>query len=81
MTPDAVTTRIGTLKFVDGVPTGDTVHLVYDHLDFLRGVEVWLNFIPVASIEGLRLGNVERGATRSNQQQSTTSCLDSAPCY
>src|SRR5512134_3663697 len=79
MTPDAVTTRIGTLKFVDGVPTGDTVNLVYDHLDFLRGVEVFLNFIPAASIEGLRLGNVERGATRSNQAAIYDQLLDSAP--
>src|SRR6185295_8386507 len=79
MTPDAVTTRIGTLRFVDGVPNGDTVDLVYDHLDFLRGVEVFLNFIPAASIEGLRLGNVERGATRSNQAAIYDQLLDSAP--
>jgi hypothetical protein len=50
MTPDTVTTRIGTLKFVDGVPTDETVRLAYDNLDFLRGDEVFLNFIPVASI-------------------------------
>ena len=65
MTPDTVATRIGTLKFVDGVHTDETAHLVYDNLDFLRGVEVFLNFIPAASIEGLRLGNVERGVFRS----------------
>jgi len=79
MTPDRVATRLGTLEFVDGVPTDETVHLVYDHLDFLRGVEVFLNFIPAASIEGLRLGNVERGATRSHQAAIYDQLLDSAP--
>ncbi|HTF69859.1 MAG TPA: hypothetical protein VK638_44990, partial [Edaphobacter sp.] len=54
MTPDSVQTRIGTLEFVDGVPTTATTQIVYDHLDFLRGVEVFLNFIPAASLEGLR---------------------------
>ena len=63
MTPDSVQTRIGTLEFVDGVPTTATTQIVYDHLDFLRGVEVFLNFIPAASLEGLRLGQIERGAT------------------
>ena len=67
MTPHTVETRIGTLKFIDGVPTAETTQKVYDNLDFLRGVEVFLNFIPATSMEGLRLGNVERGATKSNQ--------------
>ena len=38
MTPDTVKTRIGTLKFFDGIPTKETSALVYDNLDFLRGV-------------------------------------------
>jgi hypothetical protein len=67
LTPDRVETRIGTLEFFDGMPDTETVRKVYDNLDFLRGVEVFLNFIPATSIEGLRLGMVELGATRSNQ--------------
>jgi hypothetical protein len=55
MTPDKVETRIGTLNFVDGVPTAETTQTVYDHLDFLRGVEVFLNFIPATSLEGICL--------------------------
>ena len=39
ITPDTVETRIGTLKFFDGIPTKETSALVYDNLDFLRGVE------------------------------------------
>jgi hypothetical protein len=49
MTPDTVNTSIGTLKFVDGVPTAETTQKVYDNLDFLRGTEVFLNFIPATS--------------------------------
>jgi hypothetical protein len=79
MTPDSVVTRLGTLQFVDGIPTEETVRLVYDNLDFLRGVEVFLNFIPAASLESMRLGNVERGATRSNQAAIFDELLDSAP--
>ena len=33
MTPDKVETRIGTLNFVDGVPTAETTQKVYDNLD------------------------------------------------
>ena len=46
MTPDKVETRIGTLEFFDGIPTKTTAGLVYDNLDFLRGVETFLNGMP-----------------------------------
>jgi hypothetical protein len=81
MTPDKVETRLGTLNFVDGVPTEETTQKVYDHLDFLRGIEVFLNFIPAASMEGLRLGAIERGATRSNQALIFDSLMDSNPLF
>jgi hypothetical protein len=77
MTPDTVQTRIGTLNFVDGVPTVETTQKVYDHLDFLRGVEVFLNFIPAASMEGLRLGAIERGLTKSNHALIFDHLMDS----
>ncbi len=67
LTPDTVQTSIGTLKFVDGVPTPETTKTVFDHLDFARGMEVFLNFIPAASIEAIRLGQAELGAVKSNQ--------------
>ena len=53
MTPDTVETRLGTLNFVDGVPTVVTTQLVYDDLDFMRGTEVFLNFVPACSIEAI----------------------------
>lgn len=81
MTPDTVETRIGALNFVDGVPTESTTQMVYDNLDFLRGVEVFLNFIPATSIEGLRLGSVERGATGSHQALIFDQLMDANPLF
>ncbi len=49
-TPDTVQTRIGTLKFFDGLPDAGTVQRVYDNLDFSRGVEAFLSGIPAASL-------------------------------
>ncbi len=79
LTPDKVETRIGTLNFVDGVPTAETAQKAYDNLDFLRGVEVFLNLMPAASVEAARLGNAELGAIKSNQAVIFDQLLDSNP--
>lgn len=79
MTPDKVETRIGTLNFVDGIPTAETAQKVYDNLDHLRGVETFLNFIPACSIEAIRLGLGERGAVSSNHAVIFDELCDSNP--
>jgi len=79
LTPDTVQTRIGRLNFVDGVPTKDAARLAFDNLDFLRGVEVFLNLMPAASIEAIRRGSVELGATKSNQATIYDQLADSNP--
>ncbi len=61
-TPASVETSIGELKFFDGIPTKETSKKLYDHLDFLRGVEVFLNGIPGASMVAIRTGLREIGA-------------------
>ncbi len=57
-TPDTVDTPLGTLRFFDGLPDADTVRKVYDNLDLMRGVDVFLNTMSAASalanIEGLK---------------------------
>ena len=57
-TPDMVETRLGTLKFTDGMPDKATVEKLYDNLDFMRGVDVFLNTARAAStlanINGLK---------------------------
>jgi hypothetical protein len=63
-TPDTVDTRIGPLKFFDGLPDPATVQKVYDNLDFVRGVEAFLSGIPAASLyaacEGLSQAGIKR---------------------
>ena len=57
-TPNSVETSLGTLKFADGLPDMATVEKVYDNLDRMRGVDVFLNTMSAAStlanIEGLK---------------------------
>ncbi len=79
MTPDTMETRLGTLNFVDGVPTAATTQLVYDNLDFMRGTEVFLNFVPACSIEAIRLSFIARGADKSNQAVIFDDLCDSNP--
>jgi len=62
-TPDSVETRLGTLRFFDGMPDDKTVQLVYDNLDFQRGVSAFVNAIPIASMSGMRKGFREGGVT------------------
>ena len=62
LTPDQVETSIGTLNFMDGAPLPETVELVYDNLDRMRGVDVFLKCMPAASVRQLMLGPEELGA-------------------
>ena len=76
MTPDYVDSRIGALEFYDGMPTDATIEKVYDNIDFARGVDVFLNFIPATSIEGLRLGMIELGVDDYNKVMVLDKLLD-----
>ena len=46
--PDAVETRLGTLRFEDGFPTEETAQKIYDQLDFQRAVESVIMTTPAA---------------------------------
>ena len=59
--PDEVDTRLGTLKFFDGVPTEETAAKVWDQLDFQRAVESMILTTPAASLSGFRRGIREFG--------------------
>ncbi|MFX0542447.1 DUF1254 domain-containing protein [Roseovarius sp. S4756] len=52
-TPDSTDTRIGTLNFKDGAPDEKTVELVYDNLDFMRGVQAFLTGVSATSIRAV----------------------------
>jgi len=81
MTPNRVQTRIGELNFHDGLPTQETMKKVYDNLDFIRGIDVFLNFIPATSIEGIRLGLKGLGADNYNKVVLFDKLMDSNPLF
>jgi len=81
MTPDNVETSIGTLNFFDGVPTQETVEIVYDNLDRMRGVEAFLNAMPGASVYALVKGQQSLGAVANHQVAITEQLMDSNPLF
>jgi hypothetical protein len=80
-TPDRVETRIGTLVFDDGMPTVETAEALWDHLDFLRGVEVFLTCIPAASLEAMHQGMRELGLDACHKVAMADELLDSNPLF
>ncbi|MCM2579322.1 DUF1254 domain-containing protein [Streptomyces meridianus] len=54
--PDRLETVFGALDFFDGMPLPGTVTRSYDALDLLRGIEVFLNCVPGASMVAMRRG-------------------------
>jgi hypothetical protein len=61
-TPDRLDSRIGGLDFIDGFPSPATTELVYDHLDFVHALNVYLDGFAGASTYALRKGFQEVGA-------------------
>jgi hypothetical protein len=59
--PDQLDSRLGKLDFVDGVPSSGTSELVYDQLDFVHGLNAYLNGFPGASTWAVRKGFHEAG--------------------
>ena len=81
LTPDQVETSIGTLNFFDGAPLPATVDLVYDNLDRMRGVDVFLKCMPAASVRQLMLGPEELGADKFNKVLIMDGLMDSKPLF
>ena len=74
MTPDTVPSRLGTLEFFDGLPTDKTAAKLFDHLDFLRGVETFLDGIPATLDRSLaaRYGRTGRHQSPSSRHHGRT---------
>jgi len=81
LTPDQVETSIGTLKFFDGAPLAETAELVYDNLDRMRGVDVFLKCMPAASVRQLMLGPEPLGADTYNKVMIFDKLMDSKPLF
>lgn len=75
--PNRVESPFGALDFFDGVPTPETVTTIYDALDLMRGIEVFLNAIPGASLVALRRGLRSIGITSPHVIGYTDPCADS----
>ncbi len=65
-TPDRVETRLGTLEFKDGAPSKGTVEKVYDNLDFIHGVEAFVNAFQGASTSAIWRGLTDIGKRKSS---------------
>lgn len=61
-TPAKIESRLGTLEFPQGFPTDSTVEKVYEHLDFMHGVEAFLYALPGASVHAFGRGLKSLGA-------------------
>ena len=61
-TPDKVETRMGTLEYKDGAPTAATAEKVLDSLDYVRGVDAFMNSFSGASAYAIRKGFHSIGA-------------------
>ena len=59
--PEQLETRLGTLDFVDGVPTDEAAEKVYDHLDFVHALNVYLDGFAAASTYAIRKGFHDSG--------------------
>jgi hypothetical protein len=79
-TPNQVESRLGTLEFVDGAPTAATSELLYDNLDFMHGVEAFINGFPAASLAAMRRGFLSIGI-EDHDVLVFPECMDSASLF
>ena len=79
--PDKVDTPIGTLEFFDGVPTDATADTVYDNLDRMRALQVFLDNQGAASLHAMRTGNAGIGADASHKITITEKLLKPESLY
>ncbi|MGB5521011.1 MAG: DUF1254 domain-containing protein [Polyangiales bacterium] len=75
--PTTAETSIGVLEYFDGVPSAQTVATAYDYLDRSRAVNVFMNSIPMLSMNALREGQANAGCEKLNQICIWDSLMDS----
>jgi hypothetical protein len=76
-TPDQVDTPIGRLEFSDGVPTGNTIKALYDHLDRSRGFGVYLDNLGAVAIRAFLSSLAAQGADAPNKVALFEQLMDS----
>lgn len=80
-TPDTVKTRIGTLKFHYGIPDQKTVEMLYDQLDFSRGIEAFLTGMPATSVYALCDGFSQAGIKPNHGIGITEQLMDARSLF
>ena len=81
LTPENLKTQVGTFEYFDGIPTQKTAEAIYNHLDYIRGVEAFLNGMPAASLEAIRRSQVVNGKINSNMVRILDQLMDSNPLF
>ena len=81
MTPDEVNTPLGSFRFYDGMPYKETAPKVYDALDFIRGVDVYLNFLPAVNLYDMRRGHLDLGVKNCNEVIVFDNLMDAIPLF
>src|ERR1700678_4445929 len=76
-TPDKLDTPIGKLEFSDGVPTGNTIKTLYDHLDRSRGFGVYLDNLGAVAIRAFLSSLAAQGADAPNKIAIFEQLMDS----
>ncbi|MFD3619712.1 DUF1254 domain-containing protein [Streptomyces sp. NPDC058676] len=79
-TPDAEETRIGALRFTDGIPDADTCEKVFDNLDLTHGVDAYLAGLPGVSVRAIRQGFLDAGVA-DNTVLLYSGLMDSASLF
>ena len=79
-TPDKVESKVGTLQFKDGYPIGDTSAKIRDELDYLHGVEAFMNSIQGVSLYALRKGLRDAGL-KDNEVMLWSRLMDSKSLF
>ena len=72
-TPERLESRLGTLEFVDGVPSGETSEKAYDQLDFTHALNVFLDgYAGASTYARCARASTRRGrpTTRSSSSRS-----------
>lgn len=80
-TPDTVKTRIGTLRFRDGAPDPATVQLLYDQIDFNRGVDAFIRGMSATSVFAICRGLEEVGVRPNGGIGITEQLMDARSLF
>jgi hypothetical protein len=78
--PERLESRLGTLEFTDGVPSAKTTELAFDQLDFVHGLNAYLNGFPGASTYALRKGFHDAGV-KDNEILIFSELMDSQSLF